>query len=144
MDTPEKYIVMVSGSRLKTRAAVIPSDLQALKQIEQYIYTTLIDLISSLHARFKHLIFIAGGASSGADKIIKDICEKYNYTYKGFKPDFSDGYAAWKFFERNIEMLKTCNLAVCFWDGQSAGTKHVIENALKLKKDLQVYFLPKS
>jgi hypothetical protein len=78
-------------------------------------------------------LFASGGAESGADFQLKCVCHllEYEYTDTPYKPDFSSGYAKWKFFERNERLAKDVNKAYCIWDGQSKGTKHFISCMLK-------------
>lgn len=39
---------------------------------------------------------------------------------------------------RNEEMVRLCDSALIFWDGKSKGTKHTIDYAKKLNKDVMV------
>lgn len=40
--------------------------------------------------------------------------------------------------KRNFEMAKSCDYVICFWDGNSNGTKYMIEFAKKLNKPIKV------
>jgi len=40
---------------------------------------------------------------------------------------------------RNEEGVKWADIIVVFWDGESRGSKNVIKNAMKYKKELHVY-----
>lgn len=43
--------------------------------------------------------------------------------------------------QRTLEMLDALpHLVMCFWDGESPGTKFTIDTALRRKMNLQVYF----
>lgn len=42
-------------------------------------------------------------------------------------------------FIRNIEMLQYCNAVIAIWDGQSRGTKHLIEQATLKGKPCYVH-----
>jgi hypothetical protein len=82
------------------------------------------------------VIFISGAARSGADHETEIVCKLLGYEYDGqtYKPDFSEGYGAWKFFERNKRLAEDVSELYCLWDGQSKGTKHIIEYMQKLIK----------
>lgn len=41
---------------------------------------------------------------------------------------------------RNAEIVERADKVVAFWDGESKGTKNVIETALREKKELKVFF----
>lgn len=41
---------------------------------------------------------------------------------------------------RNELIVEDVDRVVAFWDGESRGTKNTIDLALKMKKDLEVYF----
>lgn len=43
-------------------------------------------------------------------------------------------------FARNVTLVERANLVIAFWDGQSKGTKHTIDLALKMHKTLEVHF----
>ncbi len=40
--------------------------------------------------------------------------------------------------KRNEEMAKLCDMAICFWDGKSKGTKSMIDFAKKHNKPLKI------
>ncbi len=52
--------------------------------------------------------------------------------------------ADWKHFGRsagiirNVEMSKIADIALAFWDGKSAGTKHMIETMRKANKPVKI------
>lgn len=43
-------------------------------------------------------------------------------------------------YVRNVEMIDGAQRVVCFWDGESPGTKHAIDIALAKRKPLEVVF----
>jgi hypothetical protein len=76
----------------------------------------------------KHsLIFISGMASSGADKLIVDFCNKNNFPFVEFPANWSVGKKAG--YERNALMAEYATHLISFWDGNSKGTKHMIDIA---------------
>jgi hypothetical protein len=82
--------------------------------------------------------FASGGASSGADRALKDVCQLLGYEYDGetYKPDFSKGYHPGKFFARNKQLAKDGDIAHVIWNGGSKGTSHFIDCFTKeMKQD---------
>lgn len=59
--------------------------------------------------------------------------------------DFTEYPADWKThgkqagFRRNITMVDTADAVIAIWDGESRGTKHSIDYAKKLGKEVFVY-----
>lgn len=86
-------------------------------------------------------IEIISGGARGADTHAIKFTEEYNLQLKIMKPDWSMGRRAG--ILRNQEMLDyaTTNIwekaiLVSFWDGQSRGTKHMID--ISKKKGIEV------
>lgn len=73
---------------------------------------------------------IVSGTARGAD----NLGEKYAKS-KGFRirrmPANWDKYGKAAGYRRNAEMAKYADACVCFWDGKSRGTKHMIDLAKK-------------
>lgn len=76
--------------------------------------------------------FISGDASRGPDRMIIDWAEYHNEPCFKFKADWENlGKAAG--YIRNAEMRKHLTHLLVFWDGESRGTKEMIENTMKLE-----------
>lgn len=72
---------------------------------------------------------ISGGAK-GPDAIGEEWAIKKGIPVKRFPADWNKwGKSAG--IRRNIEMLEYGDYLIAFWDGQSKGTKHIIETAPK-------------
>lgn len=73
-------------------------------------------------------IVIISGAARGADSL----GEKYA-NEKGYKIDSHPAnwnkYGKSAGYRRNSEMAEIANGVICFWDGKSKGTKHMIDIA---------------
>lgn len=41
---------------------------------------------------------------------------------------------------RNVKLVAAADIVVVFWDGESKGSKHTIDEALRQHKPLEVYF----
>jgi len=55
-----------------------------------------------------------------------------------FYPDFKDGYAAYKYFERDEKIARVGDIVIAFWDGSSRGTKKTIDYAIQQEKQALV------
>lgn len=117
-------VIMIAGSRTK--------ELKNRDVIDDYIKRD-ISATLSMYEKDK-VIIISGGASSGADAIAQSICLELGHRFEVYKPDFSKGYAAYKYFERNHRMVDRADVIYVYWDENSSGTKDVITYAKKLEK----------
>lgn len=81
---------------------------------------------------------IVSGGARGADKIGERFAADWSAPIKRFPADWGKhGKAAG--YIRNEEMAKYADILVAFWDGESKGTKHMIDLALKHGLEVHVY-----
>lgn len=82
-------------------------------------------------------IIIVSGGSRGADLLGERYARENGFEIERYP-------AEWKSYGRkagpirNRKMAEVCNIAICFWDGKSKGTKSMISCAEKLKKTVYV------
>lgn len=82
-------------------------------------------------------IEIVCGMAKGADRLGEQYAKENGYRVIYMPADWdTDGKAAG--YKRNIRMAEYANALVAFWDGQSSGTKHMIETAQKMRLDVRV------
>lgn len=75
-------------------------------------------------------IEIVSGGADGADSLGERYAKENGYKLTVFKADWDKhGKAAGQI--RNAEMAKYADALICFWDGQSRGSKNMIEEAKK-------------
>lgn len=97
-------------------------------------------LKSRLLEHVKVIECIISGGAKGADSLAERFAQEYNIPTKIFLPD-------WKQFGRsagivrNKEIVKEADLCFIFWDGESKGTKSVIDFCKKLNKDATVHII---
>ncbi|WPU94691.1 DUF2493 domain-containing protein [Mucilaginibacter sabulilitoris] len=72
-------------------------------------------------------IEIVSGKARGADTLGEKYAAANNFTVKEFPADWSNGKSGG--YERNKAMAAYADACICFWDGKSAGTKHMIDLA---------------
>lgn len=76
------------------------------------------------------VLFISGKAPTGADDLIIRWCEKFKYPCLKMPADWdTNGKRAG--YLRNAEMAKVGSHLLAFYDGQSRGTGHMIDTAIK-------------
>lgn len=84
---------------------------------------------------------IVSGGALGADSLAIDYAKEEGHDWKVFPAkwrvngiyDRSAGY------KRNVEIVDYSDMIVAFWDGQSKGTKHTIDLAMKQGKPTYIF-----
>jgi len=75
--------------------------------------------------------------AKGVDQLGVQYAEQRNYPIIKMPADWNKfGRAAG--YIRNTEMAKIANACVCFWDGISKGTKHMIDISTKYNLKLRI------
>ena len=88
-------------------------------------------------------ILIVSGGATGADHMAEKYAEERNIPIKIFKADWQR-YGKSAGYWRNIEMHEFIKNypnrgCLCFWDGQSPGTKQNFDIAAKYHTPLRIY-----
>jgi hypothetical protein len=78
------------------------------------------------------------GMARGADMLGHQIFKDAALPIHVFQPDWN-GLGKRAGFVRNEQMGDVADLALIFWDGQSKGTKHMIDYMRKLNKPAHIY-----
>jgi len=78
----------------------------------------------------KSNITIVSGTAKGADKLGERYAKERGYNIKRMPANW-DKHGRSAGYKRNEEMAKVGDHVVCFWDGNSSGTKHMIDLARK-------------
>jgi len=91
----------------------------------------------------KYNTLVSGGArgidslaETGVD-IVKQIY-KLDIKKEIYHPNW-DKFGKRAGFLRNNDIIKHADMVVVFWDGNSKGTKHSIDLAIKMKKPINIY-----
>lgn len=85
--------------------------------------------------------FISGGAN-GADKVGERFARRYNYSPTIFNAEWDKfGKAAGIFRNSKMAEYASCESGylIAFWDGESRGTRQMIDVALKYGLEVHVY-----
>jgi hypothetical protein len=83
-------------------------------------------------------IEIVSGMARGADTLGIKYANELGYQIKEFPAQW-DKYGKSAGYRRNDEMAKYSDTCVCFWDGKSKGTKHMID--LSNKYELKTFII---
>lgn len=83
---------------------------------------------SGLWKKYKTDIEVVSGGARGVDALGEMFAQKNNLKLHKFPADW-DTYGKRAGILRNIEMAKQADGLLALWDGESPGTKHMIEHA---------------
>jgi hypothetical protein len=81
-------------------------------------------------------IVIVCGMAKGADILGEQYAKSRAYQIIYYPADWNIGKSAG--YIRNIEMAENADALVAFWNGESRGTKHMIETAKKYHLQIRV------
>lgn len=84
------------------------------------------------------LTIVSGGAR-GADRLAEELARQLGVPNIVVNADW-DKWGKSAGYKRNIEMLYISDAVLAFWDGESKGTKHTIDNADKREMDCNIIF----
>lgn len=84
---------------------------------------------------FAGTLEIVSGGARGVDSAAEDYAQEHGWPFREFLPDYEHAlnpkYAP---LERNQRMSEYADVGLCFWDGYSRGTLHMISCMAKLGK----------
>ena len=83
---------------------------------------------------------IVSGGATGVDTCAKKYATENGLKYTEFLPEY-EKYKRGAPLKRNLKIIDYADTVIAFWDGQSRGTKHVIENCRKTGKEIRVILL---
>ena len=98
----------------------------------------ILNKLGLLWRRYPDMRFVSGGAR-GVDKFAERLARARGMDVRVIQPDW-DTHGKRAGYLRNREIVEACQWVVAFWDGESKGTKHTIDLALKAKLHLTVFF----
>ena len=99
-------------------------------------YAVLKEAISRI--QFQEMPVIISGGATGADSLGERFAKENGYPLLRFPAQWGVyGKAAGPI--RNVRMAEEADAVICFWDGYSPGTKHMIKATKDRKKALIVF-----
>lgn len=81
---------------------------------------------------------IVSGGAKGIDTCAREYANANGIKLTEFLPEY-DKYGRSAPLKRNLQIIDYADLVVAFWDGQSRGTKYVIDNCKKRNKKVRVF-----
>ena len=82
-------------------------------------------------------IVIISGCASGADAMGQRYAEENGFKVEKYPADWKK-YGKGAGPIRNKQMAEVCDYVICFWDGESKGTKSMIDLAAKYNKPIKI------
>ena len=110
-------IIVVAGGRNFNNYELFCSCLE-----ERLLREDLVDL--------PRIVFVSGKASKGADDMIIRWCKENGFPWAEFPADW-DGLGRSAGYVRNVQMARVGTHLITYWDGESRGTKHMIDQGKK-------------
>lgn len=83
-------------------------------------------------------ITIISGTANGADKLGEKYAIENNLSLIKYPANWNK-YGKSADYKRNEEMAKNADGLIVFWDGESKGTKHMIDLAKQYKLKVKIY-----
>ena len=105
-----------------------------------YLDKVMVDLfyVSAFGSEYFEVEEVVSGTARGADTAGEDWAERHDVPVVKFPADW-DTHGKGAGFIRNAAMANYADVLVAFWDGESRGTRHMIDTALKGGLDVHVY-----
>ena len=112
------FKVVVAGSRGFNSYAYMEEalDQQIMEAMEE------LDIIDDIE--------IVSGGAKGADKLGERYAKERGYSLKIFPAEWNK-YGKSAGYKRNAQMAEYADMVIVFWDGESKGTKHMMDIADK-------------
>ena len=93
-------------------------------------YSLLADTLDAVDSAIPSFLTVVSGGARGADTLGERYSKENDYNLSIFLADWAK-YGKSAGYRRNAEMADYSDMLVAFWDGESKGTKHMIDLALK-------------
>ena len=99
-------------------------------------YDLLAQKLDKLFSKTANVVIVSGMAR-GVDSLAVKYAEENKIRVSEFPAKWNKHGKA-SGFRRNVEMARFADACVCFWDGKSVGTKHMIDTAKRMNLKLRV------
>lgn len=108
------------------KVAIIGSRNLSVPHLERYLPDSVTEIVS--------------GGARGVDTSAREYALAHNIPLREFLPDYQK-YGRSAPLKRNLEIIAYADVVLAFWDGQSHGTKFVIDNCRKQNKEVHIHIL---
>lgn len=91
----------------------------------------------------KEVTEIVSGGAKGIDTCAREYAQTNNIKLTEFLPEYKK-YGRSAPLKCNLQIIDYSDLVLAFWDGQSRGTRYVIENCRRKNKKVRVFISKES
>ncbi len=105
------------------KVAIIGSRGLEIDDIEKYIPDIVTEIVS--------------GGAKGVDKCAREFAIKWGLKLTEFLPEY-EKYKKGAPLKRNLQIIDYADMVIAFWDGESKGTRFVIDNCRERNKEIKV------
>lgn len=109
------------------KIAIIGSRNLYIANLEEYLPSDITEIVS--------------GGARGIDRSARNYAKKHGIMLTEFLPEY-DKYGRCAPLKRNLQIIEYCDMVYAFWDGRSRGTRFVLENCRKMKKEFKLFLTP--
>lgn len=109
----------------------------------QYMQESINSWVESNLSTSNAEVILICGEARGADLLARKLFEANNLPIESFPANWNK-YGKRAGLLRNEQMAEVADALIAFWDGESRGTKHMIETMKKLNKPVQVFTYERS
>ena len=95
-------------------------------------------LLSKFLATNPHITHLVSGGARGIDSLVEEFADLYMWPLAVIKPDY-ERHGKIAPLIRNCDIAQKCTEMLAFWDGQSRGTMHAVQQAVKKGKPVTIY-----
>ncbi len=106
------------------KVAIIGSRNLTIKNLKKYIPENTTEIVS--------------GGAKGIDTCAREFAINNKIKFKEILPQYNK-YGKTAPLKRNIEIIDYADIVIAFWDGESRGTKFVIDKCIEKGKKITVY-----
>ena len=107
------------------KVAVVGSRNLSVRNLGEYLPSETTEIIS--------------GGARGVDTSAREYANAHDIPITEILPDYKKYPGMIAPLKRNIEIIERADLVLAFWDGQSHGTKFVIDNCRRMGKKVIVF-----
>ena len=101
-------------------------------------YNLLKEKLDLVLSQVENNVIIVSGMAKGADSLGERYAREHGLLVS-YYPALWNQHGSRAGFIRNEEMAKNAEACICFWDGVSTGTKHMIDTAKSMNLKLRVF-----
>ncbi len=105
------------------KIAIIGSRKLEVSNLEKYLPDNVTEIVS--------------GGAKGIDTCAKRFAVEKGIKLTEFLPEY-EKYGRGAPLKRNLQIIDYSDLVIAFWDGNSRGTKYVIDNCKRINKPIKI------